>query len=120
MPILLHTIVILATLAITPAATQAQDYRDEIMTEVVDRCYPATVRFKLLMAGRTGRIDATDAALAALLPKMVKSLKDEPHTQRLVDALTEIVTGKERDERKRLYAIAYVNCFVSGGESVLE
>lgn len=113
-------IIMLATLLVTTTSTQAQDYREEIMTEVVDRCYPATVRYRLLMARRTGRIDATDAELAALLPEMVKTLKAGPHTQRLVDALTEIVRGKERVDRKRLYDIAYVNCFVGGGESVLD
>ena len=110
------TTFLLATLLIAAPDGQALDYRAEIMAEVIDRCYPATVHFRLMLAGRTGRIDASDAEMAKASVAMVKALKAEEHTERFITSLAEVVREKDWEERKRLYDIAYVNCFVSGGE----
>ena len=95
-----------ALLAAAPIA-KAQDYRAEIMAKVVDRCYAATIRYKLLVARKTHRIDIPEATI-------LRSLKEEEHTERLIASLAEMVTGKDRSDRMRLYDIAYVECFLSG------
>ena len=101
------TTFLLAALLIAAPVAQAQDYREEIMAEVIDRCYPATIRYKLKEARRTQHIDISEAA-------MLEELKRAEHTERLIGSLAELVEGRDREERSRLYDIAYVQCFLSG------
>ena len=49
---------------------------------------------------------------------MVEALKAAPHTERLIAGLAVTVRDLEPEERERLYDLAFVNCFVSGGESL--
>ena len=101
------TTFLLAALLIAAPVAQAQDFREEIMAEVIDRCYPATIRYKLKEARRTQHIDISEAA-------MLEELKRAEHTERLIGSLAELVEGRGREERSRLYDIAYVQCFLSG------
>ena len=52
--------------------------------------------------------------LVALLA--AEALKAAPHTERLIGDLAETVRGLDAGERERLYDVAFVQCFVSGGE----
>ena len=45
---------------------------------------------------------------------MLEALKRAEHTDRFIASLTELVKGKDREERTRLYDIAHVECFLSG------
>ena len=93
------------------AGASAQDYRAEIMEQVVDRCYRTTVRYHAMVRAPEHRNDAAETEL-------VRILKAAPHTERLIAALTETAQGKGREQRQTLYDIAFVNCFVSGGEDL--
>lgn len=93
------------------AGASAQDHRAEIMEQVIDRCYRATV-------GYYAMVRAPERRNAAAETEMVRILKAAPHTERLLAALTETVRGKDSEQRKALYDIAVVNCFVSGGEDL--
>lgn len=95
-----------ALLTVAPFA-YAENYRAEIMAEVVDRCYTATIRYKLLVARQTHRIDIPEAT-------MLQTLKNEDHTERLIASPSELVEGKSWKDRSRLYNVAYVECFLSG------
>ena len=105
---------VLACVALLVAGTagaSAQDYRTEIMEQVVDRCYRTTVRYHAMVRAPERRNVAAEA-------EMVQILEAAPHTERLIAALTETVQGKDRDQRQILYDIAFVNCFISGGEDL--
>ena len=101
------TTFLLAALLIAAPVAQAQDYREEILAKVIDRCYPATIRYKLKVVRRTQNIDISEAA-------MLEELKRAEHTERLIGSLAELVAGRDPEERSRLYDIAYVQCFLSG------
>ena len=55
-------------------------------------------------------------ALLAAETRLVEALKAAPHTERLIGDLAETVCGLDAGERERLYDVAFVQCFVSGGE----
>ena len=101
------TTFLLAALLIAAPVAQAQDYREDILAKVIDRCYPATIRYKLKVARRIQHIDISEAA-------MLEELKRADHTERLIGSLAALVDGRDREERFRLYDIAYVQCFLSG------
>ena len=103
------TLACVALLLAGTAGASAQDYRAEIVEQVIDRCYRTTVRYHAMVRAPDRRNVAAETA-------MVQRLKAAPHTERLLAALTETVRGKRREQRKILYDIAFVNCFVSGGE----
>ena len=107
-----RTLACVALLLAGTAGASAQDYRAEIMEQVVDRCYRTTVGFHAMVRAPEHRNVAGEAEL-------VQRLKAAPHTERLLAALTETVRGKDREQRKTLYDIAFVNCFVSGAEDLL-
>lgn len=93
------------------AATGADTLRAEIIERVVDRCYMAAVRYYALVRTPDERNRAGEA-------RLVEALKAAPHTEPLIAGLAETVRDLEPEERERLYDIAFVNCFVSGGESL--
>ena len=103
------TLLLAALLA--AASAGADGLRAEILERVVDRCYTATVRYHALVRQPDGRNPAGEA-------RLVEALESAPHTERLIASLAETVRGLDVDERARLYDIAFVNCFVSGGESL--
>ena len=106
-----RTLACAALLLAGTASAFAQDYRAEIMEQVIDRCYRATIRYHV-MVHTPGRRNVTAET------GMFQILKAAPHTERLLAALTETVRGKDREQRKILYDIAFVNCFVRGSEDV--
>ena len=105
------TLACAALLLAGTANTSAQDYRAEIMEQVIDRCYRATIRYHAM-------VRTPDRLNVAAETAMLRTLKAAPHTEHLLAALTETVRGKDREQRKILYDIAFVNCFVSGGEDL--
>ena len=104
---LIHTMILTAALVTAAPVAKAEDYRAEIVARVVDRCYPATVRWRLLEARRKGAVDFSEA-------EMIRTLKVAPHTEHLVTSLAETVRGHDAQTRARLYDIAFVECFPSG------
>lgn len=96
-----------AVLATAAPVANAEDHRAEIMARVVDRCYPATVRWRVMEARRKGGAGFSEA-------EMIRTLKAAPHTERLITDLAETVRGHDAETRARLYDIAYVECFLSG------
>lgn len=96
---------------LAPLAAGADALRAEIIERVVDRCYTATVRYHALVREPGTRNPAGEA-------RLVEALKSAPHTERLIANLAETVRGLDTDERERLYDVAFVECFVSGGESL--
>ena len=98
---------LVALLAAGPAG--AEGLRAEIVERVVERCYAATVRYHALVR-RPGHHDRAAEA------RLVEALKAAPHTERLIGDLAETVRGLDAGERERLYDVAFVQCFVSGGE----
>lgn len=106
-----RTLACVALLIAGTAGVSAQDYRAEIMEQVVDRCYRATVRYHAMVRDPGRRNVADEDA-------MVRILKAAPHTERLVTALTETIRGKGPEQRSNLYDIAFVNCFVSGSDDL--
>lgn len=106
-----RTLACIALLLAGTASAPAQDYRAETIKQVIDRCYRTTVRYHAMVRAPERRNAAAEA-------EMVRRLKAAPHTERLIAALTETVRGKDHEQRKTLYDIAFVNCFVSGGEDL--
>ena len=104
---LIHAMILPAVLVTAAPVAKAEEHRDEIIARVVDRCYPATVRWRLLEARRKGNVDLSEA-------EMIRTLKAAPHTERLITALAETVQGHDAQTRARLYDIAFVECFLSG------
>ena len=104
---LIHAMILPAVLVTAAPVTKAEDHRAEIMARVVDRCYPATVRWRLLEARRQGNAGFSEA-------EMIRTLKAAPHTERLITGLAETVRGHDPETRARLYDIAFVECFLSG------
>ena len=99
-------ILILAALLIAGPAG-AQDLRAEISDEVIDRCYKAAAHFRLWQARRGGhRVPLTAASIVA-------ELKRAEHTEPFIEKLVETVEDEDRETRKRLYDIAFVECFLS-------
>ena len=94
-------------LAAGPAG--AEGLRVEIVEWVVERCYEATVRYHALVRRPRQRDRVAEA-------RLVEALKAAPHTGRLIADLAETVRGLDAGERERLYDVAFVQCFVSGGE----
>ena len=107
-----RTLACIVLLLAGTAGASAQDYRAEIMEQVIERCYRTTVRYHAMVRAPEHRNDAAETEL-------VQILKAAPHTERLLAVLTETVRGKDRAQRKSLYDIAFVNCFVGGGEDLL-
>ena len=105
----LAAIALLLSLAIA-GNSPAQDYRAEIEAGVIDRCYRATARWRLHLARQTHDISITEE-------EIVRVLRDAPHTESLIAALTKTVSGKPREARQVLYDIAYVECFLKGAGS---
>ena len=103
-------IALLLSLAIAGNAP-AQGYRAEIETQVIDRCYRTTARWRLHLARRTHDISSISEE------EIVRVLRDAPHTEPLIAALTKTVSGKSREARQALYDIAYVECFLEGAGS---
>lgn len=106
-----ETLVCAVLLLACAAGASAQDHRAEIMEQVIDRCYRATVSYYAMVRAPKRRNATAES-------EMVRILKDAPHTQHLLAALTETVRGKDSEQRRALYDIAFVNCFVSGGEDL--
>ena len=104
---LIHTMILPAVLVTAAPVAKAEDHRAEIMARVVDRCYPATVRWRVMEARRKGNVDLSEA-------EMIHTLKTAPHTEHLITALAETVKGHDAETRARLYDIAFVECFLSG------
>ena len=104
---LIHAMILPAVLVTAAPVAKAEDHRTEIMARVVDRCYPATVRWRLWEARRKGNAGFSEA-------EMIRSLKAAPHTEHLITALAETVRGHDAQTRARLYDIAFVECFLSG------
>ena len=102
-------IALLLSLAIA-GNSPAQGYRAEIESQVIDRCDRATARWRLHWARQTHDIPITDE-------EIVRVLRDAPHTEPLIAALTKTVSGKPREARQALYDIAYVECFLAGAGS---
>ena len=105
----LAAIALLLSLAIA-GNSPAQGTRTEIEAEVIDRCYRATARWRLHLARQTHDISITEE-------EIVRVLRDAPHTEPLIAALTKTVSGKPREARQALYDIAYVECFLEGAGS---
>ena len=99
------TLILAALLISGPAG--AQDLRAEISDEVIDRCYEAAAHFRLWQARRGGHLVPLTAA------SVVAELKRAEHTEPFIEKLVETVEGKDRETRKRLYDIAFVECFLS-------
>lgn len=104
---LIHAMILPAVLVTAGPVAKAEEHRAEIMARVIDRCYPATVRWRILEARRKGYVDFSEAV-------MIRTLKAAPHTERLITALAETVRGHDAQTRARLYDIAFVECFLSG------
>lgn len=104
---LIHTMILSAVLVAAAPVAKAEDLRAEIMARVVDRCYPATVRWRVMEARRKGSVDLSET-------EMIHSLKTAPHTEHLITALAETVKGHDAETRARLYDIAFVECFLGG------
>ena len=107
---LIHAMILPAVLVAAAPVAKAEDHRAEIMARVVDRCYPATVRWRLLEARRKGNAGISEADMI----RTIRTLKAAPHTERLITALAETVRGHDAQTRARLYDIAFVECFLSG------
>ena len=105
------TLACVALLLAGTAGASEQAYRAEIMEHVIDRCYRATVRYHAMVRAPERRNVAAES-------EMVQRLKAASHTEHLITTLTETVQGTDREQRKILYDIAFVNCFVSGGEDI--
>lgn len=88
-------------------AASAQDCRAEIMEHVMDRCYRMTIqhRFMTTPSVRNSALTQDHA---------IRVLKDAPHSERLVQHMEATVSGRNLAERKHLYDIAFVNCFLNG------
>ena len=104
---LIHAMMFSAVLVTAAPVAKAEEHRAEITARVVDRCYPATVRWRLMEARRKGYVDFSEA-------EMIRTLKAAPHTERLITALAETVKGHDAQTRARLYDIAFVECFLRG------
>ena len=107
---MMRTTLLLASL-LGATAAGADTLRAETIERVVDRCYTATVRYHALARAPGERNRAGETHL-------VEALKAAPHTERLIAGLAVTVRDLEPEERERLYDLAFVNCFVSGGESL--
>ena len=107
---MMRTTLLLASL-LGAAPAGADTLRAETIERVVDRCYTATVRYHALVRAPDERNRAGEA-------RLVEALKAAPHTERLIAGLAETVRNLEPEEPERLYDIAFVNCFVSGCESL--
>ena len=63
---LIHAMILPAVLVTAGPVAKAEEHRAEIMARVIDRCYPATVRWRLLEARRKGYADFSEADKDAL------------------------------------------------------
>ena len=60
---LIHAMILPAVLVTAAPVAKAEDHRAEIIARVVDRCYPATVHWRLMEARRKGSVDVSAAEM---------------------------------------------------------
>lgn len=80
-------------------AVYAQDYRAEIMSEVIDPCYLAIIRHE-------GGIEGMSEREALEILKLMQT----QNTESMSNSILPLVRGKDLDSRKALYRIFLKTC----------
>lgn len=92
----------------------AQDYRAEIMAEVIDPCHEQLLQEMLRERGQDGVAGYSNSELL----ERIKSAIPQSANDRIINAVQGLVEGHNRESRTLLYRFSLIQCVDSAKEGI--